>query len=65
VPLGRKDFILQVHRVYTRIRLEALLVASSGGACGSANYGAAAVARVTRLLARSISIVATVVNGKP
>jgi hypothetical protein len=42
-------------RVFTRIRSGASLVASSGGARGSANYGAAAVARVVGLLARSIS----------
>jgi hypothetical protein len=31
-PLDGDDFILQVHRVFTRIRSGATLVASSGGA---------------------------------
>jgi hypothetical protein len=31
-PLDGDDFILQVHGVFTRIRLGATLVASSGGA---------------------------------
>jgi hypothetical protein len=44
--LDGEDFILQVHRVFTRIRSGALLVASSGGARGSADYNAAALARV-------------------
>jgi hypothetical protein len=39
-----EDFILQVHRVFTRIRSGASLAASIGGARGSADYGAAAVA---------------------
>jgi hypothetical protein len=30
-----KDFILQMHRVFTRIRSGASLEACSGGACGS------------------------------
>jgi hypothetical protein len=64
-PLDGEDFILQVHRVFTCIRSGALLVASSGGARGSADYGVAAVARVAGLLSRSISTVATVGNGKP
>jgi hypothetical protein len=38
-----KDFILQMHHVFTRIRSGAYLEASSGGACGSAAYGAVAV----------------------
>jgi hypothetical protein len=65
VPLDGEDFILQVHRVFTCIRSGDSLVAISGGARGSAVYGAAAVARVAGLLARSISMVATVGNGKP
>jgi hypothetical protein len=64
-PLDGEDFILQVHWVFTRIRLGALLVASSGGACRSADYGTAAVARVAGLLARSTLVAATVGNGKP
>jgi hypothetical protein len=63
--LDGEDFILQVHRVFTRIHSGVLLVASSGGACGSADYGATAVAQVTGLLARSISVAATVGNEKP
>jgi hypothetical protein len=63
--LDGEDFILQVHRVFTRIHSGASLVASSSGARGSAGYGAAAVARVAGLLARSISTVANVGNGKP
>jgi hypothetical protein len=35
--LDGEDFILQVHRVFTRIRSGASLVASSGGARGSAD----------------------------
>jgi hypothetical protein len=61
-PLDREDFILQVHRVFTRIRSGPLLVASSSGARGSADYDATAVARVTGLLARFISVAATVGN---
>jgi hypothetical protein len=53
--LDGEDFILQVHRVFTHIRSGVSLVASSGGARGSADYGAAKVARVVGLLARSIS----------
>jgi hypothetical protein len=64
-PLDGEDFILQAHQVFTRIRSGALLVASSGSACGSADYGVAAVARVSGLLARSISVAATMGNGKP
>jgi hypothetical protein len=63
--LDGEDFILQVHQVFTRIRSGASLVASSGGARGSADYGAATVARVAGLLARSISTAANVGNGKP
>jgi hypothetical protein len=63
--LDRDDFILQVHRVFTRIRSGASLVASSGGACESADYGVAAVAQVAGLLARSISTTTNVGNGKP
>jgi hypothetical protein len=63
--LDGEDIILQVHRVFTRIRSGALLLASSNGARGSADYGAAAVARVTRFLARSISVATTMGNGKP
>jgi hypothetical protein len=63
--LDGEDFILQVHWVFIRIRSGASLVASSGGARGFVDYGTAAVARVAGLLARSISIVATVGNGKP
>jgi hypothetical protein len=44
--LDGEDFILQVHGVFTCIRSEASLAASSGGTRGSADYGAAAVARV-------------------
>jgi hypothetical protein len=53
--LDGEDFILQVHRVFTRILSRASLVTSSGDARGSADYGAATVARVAGLLARSIS----------
>jgi hypothetical protein len=63
--LDGEEFILQVHRVFIRICSGALLVASSGGARGSADYSAAAVAQVAGLLARSISTAATVGNGKP
>jgi hypothetical protein len=63
--LEGKDFILQVHWVFIRIRSGALLVVSSGGRRGSADYGAAAVARVAGFLARSTPVDATVGNGKP
>jgi hypothetical protein len=63
--LDGENFILQVHRVFTRICSGALLVASSGGAHGSADYGATIVARVAGLLARSTPVAATVGNGKP
>jgi hypothetical protein len=46
-----EDFILQMHRVFTRIRSGASLVADSGGARGSIDCGAAVVG----LLARSVS----------
>jgi hypothetical protein len=59
-PLDGEDFILQVHRVFTRIRSGALLVASSGGARGSVDYEAAAVARMPGHLARSAPVAATV-----
>jgi hypothetical protein len=64
VPLDGEDFILQVHRVFTRIRLRASWVTSSGGVRGSADYGAAAVAQVDGW-ARSIPAAANVGNGKP
>jgi hypothetical protein len=41
-----EGLILQVHEVFTRIRSGALMVVSSGGARGLANYGAAMQARV-------------------
>jgi hypothetical protein len=63
--LDGEDFILQVHRVFTRIRSGASLVASSCGARGSTGHGAAAAAQVVVLLARSISTTANVGNGKP
>jgi hypothetical protein len=63
--LDGEDFILQVHRVFTRIRSGASLVASNGGARGSADYDAAAMSQVAGLLARSISKAAAVGNGKP
>jgi hypothetical protein len=46
-----EDFILQMHRVFTRIRSGASLEADSGGVRGSIDCSAAAVG----LLARSIS----------
>jgi hypothetical protein len=64
-PLDGEEFILQVHRVFTRILLVSLLVASSGSAHRSADYGVAAVARVAGLLARSTPMAATMGNGKP
>jgi hypothetical protein len=45
-PLDGDGFILQVHGVFTHIRLGASLVASSGGARRLAIYGSAAEARV-------------------
>jgi hypothetical protein len=47
----KEDFILQMHRVFTRIRSGASLEADSGGARGSIECSAAAVG----LLARSVS----------
>jgi hypothetical protein len=64
-PLDGEDYILQVHEVFTRIRSGASMAASSGGARGSADYGATAVAQVAGLLARSTPAAATVGNGKP
>jgi hypothetical protein len=63
-PLDGEDFILQVHRVFTHIRSEASLAASSDGARESTDYGAAAVARVAGLLARSTPTAAIVGNEK-
>jgi hypothetical protein len=63
-PLDEEDFILQVHWVFTRIHSGASLAASSGGARGSSDYGATAVARVAGLLARSTPTAATVGNEK-
>jgi hypothetical protein len=63
--LDGEDFILQVHRVFTRIRLRALLVVGNDGARVFADYGATAVARVAGRLARATSTVAIVGNGKP
>jgi hypothetical protein len=63
--LDGEDFILQVHWVFTRIRLGASLVASSGGARGSTGHDAAAAAWAVGLLARSISTTTNVGNGKP
>jgi hypothetical protein len=63
-PLDEEDYILQVHGVFTRIRSGVSLAASSGGVCGSADYGVAAVARVAGILARSTPTVATVGNEK-
>jgi hypothetical protein len=45
-PLDGEGFILQVHRVFTRIRSGDSLVASCGDVCGFANYSAAIEARV-------------------
>jgi hypothetical protein len=45
-PLDGEALILQVHGVFTHIRSGVSLVASSGGARGLANYGAALEARV-------------------
>jgi hypothetical protein len=41
-----EDFILQMHRVFTRIRSGASLEANSGGVRGSTDCSAAAVVRV-------------------
>jgi hypothetical protein len=62
--LDGEGFILQVHRVFSRIRSGASPVASSGGASGSIGYGVVAVAQVASLQARSISTAANVGNGK-
>jgi hypothetical protein len=48
-------FILQMQRVFTRIRSGAAAEASSGGARGSAVYGAVAVCTGGYLLARFVS----------
>jgi hypothetical protein len=63
--LDGEDFILQVHRVFTRIRPGASLVASSDGARGSADYGAAAVARVANSWLDLLQMAANVGDGKP
>jgi hypothetical protein len=44
--LDGEDLILQVHRVFTRIRSGASLAAGGHGARGFVDYGAAAVAQV-------------------
>jgi hypothetical protein len=44
--LDGEDFILQVHRVFTRIRSRASLVASSDCARGSVDYNAGARAQM-------------------
>jgi hypothetical protein len=44
--LDGEGFILQVHRVFTRIRSKASLVASSDGMCGNIDYSAAAGAQM-------------------
>jgi hypothetical protein len=44
--LDGEGFILQVHRVFTRIRSKASLVASSDGMRGSIDYSAAARAQM-------------------
>jgi hypothetical protein len=62
--LDGEDFILQVHRFFTRIRLGASWLASNGDARGSTDYSAAAVAQVDGW-ARSIPVAVTVGNGKP
>jgi hypothetical protein len=55
--LDGEDFILKVHRVFTHIRSGVLLVASSGGTRGSADYGATAVAQVTGRLASTDPVI--------
>jgi hypothetical protein len=50
-----EGFILQLQRVFTRIRSGAVAEASSGGVRGSTVYGAVAVCTSGRLLARSAS----------
>jgi hypothetical protein len=50
-----EGFILQVQRVFTRIRSRAVAVATGGGACGSTISGAVAVCTGGGLLARSAS----------
>jgi hypothetical protein len=44
--LDGEDFILQVHRVFTRIRSRVSLAASNNGARGSVDYSAGARARM-------------------
>jgi hypothetical protein len=60
-----EDFILQMHRVFTRIRSGASLEAHSGGACGSTDCGAAAVVRVADSWLDLFQMAANVVDGKP
>jgi hypothetical protein len=65
--LDGEDFILQVHRIFTRIRSGASLVASSGSVRGSADKGAAAVAWVANSWLDLLQIAANVggEGGKP
>jgi hypothetical protein len=64
-PLDGEAFILQENGVFTRIRSGASLVASSGGACGLAQYSVAAEARVDGCFARSIPAAATAGDENP
>jgi hypothetical protein len=50
-----EGFILQVQRVFTRIRSGAVAAASNDGARGSTIYGAATVSTGGGLLARPVS----------
>jgi hypothetical protein len=50
-----EGFILQVQRVFTRIRSGAVAAATGGGARGSTISGAVAVCTGGGLLARSVS----------
>jgi hypothetical protein len=63
-PLDREDFILQVHGVFTRIRLGASLVASSGGARLTCNLWSGSRS-TSGWWARSTPAAATTGNEKP
>jgi hypothetical protein len=64
-PSDGDAFILQVQRVFTRIRSGAALVASGGGARGSSISHAAAEAIEEGNSNGSILAAATEENGKP
>jgi hypothetical protein len=60
-----EDFILQMHRVFTRIRSGASVEANSSGARGSTDCSAAAVVWVADSWLDLFQMAANVGDGKP